>query len=78
MCNGYDIIMNVCYGTYLIYTYIIACVIYTSIITYILLISYVWTHDLHCCVSYLAIAFIVVFLELLLMAFHVYPQINVQ
>ena len=28
--------------------------------------------------SYLAVAFIVVFLELLLIAFHVCPQINVQ
>ena len=76
-----------CYGTYLIdtyiitrviFTYIITYVIYTSIITYILLVAYVWTHDLQCSCSSLAIAFIVVFLELLLIAFHVCPQINVQ
>ena len=76
-----------CYGTYLIDTYIITCVIftyiityviYTCIITYILLVAYVWTLDLQCNFSRLAIAFIVVFFELLLIAFHVCPQINVQ
>ena len=64
--------------THVIFTYIITYVISTCIITYILIIRYVWTHDLQCCASYLAIAFIVVFLEILLIAFHVCPQINVQ
>ena len=80
-----------CYGTYRIDTYIITCgiltyvqityityVIYTCIITYILLVADVWTHDLHCSFSYLATVLIVVFLELLLIAFQVCPQINVQ
>ena len=76
-----------CYGTYLIDTYIITCVIFTyiityvidtCIITYILLVAYVWTHDVQCSFYYLAVAFIVVFLELLLIAFHVCPQISVQ
>ena len=71
-----------CYGAYLtctyiithaIFTYIITCVSSTCIVTYILLIAYIWTHDLKCCVSYLAIVFIVVFLELLLIAVHVCP-----
>ena len=57
---------------------ILSHVIYTCIITYILLVAYVWAHDLQCNFSYLAIAFIVVFLELLLIAFHVCPQFNVQ
>ena len=61
--------LHLLYGTYII-THVI--------FTYILLITYVWIHDLLSCVSYLAIAFIVAILELLLIAFHVCPQINVQ
>ena len=59
------------YGTYITYvlsTYIIRCI----------LTAYVWKHDLQCCVSHSAVELIVAFLELLLIAVHARPHINVQ
>ena len=48
-------------------------------ILFILLITYEWMHDLQCCASYLAIVLtFCIFLELLLIAFHVCPQNDVQ